>query len=184
MNPQPSQWSSIMKMLKQNKCWLCQETFHRGKTKKVFQIFHVLNYFESLEQNGADRTVQVKGRDILMDSNDKNIDPNGIEIESTECYESLFISENLRACYLEFITCGGASNMDGIVDRMKSSCDLDTWMSGLICSTNDNCLIEYQALVPESNSLLDGSSMGSAKKVDDKICTPGCACDNPWAFIN
>ena len=39
-------WSTINDMLIQNRCWLCRETFLRGKMKKVFMLSHLLAYVE------------------------------------------------------------------------------------------------------------------------------------------
>ena len=39
-------WSTINDMLIQNRCWLCRETFVRGKMKKVFMLSHLLTYVE------------------------------------------------------------------------------------------------------------------------------------------
>ena len=39
-------WNTINDMLIQNRCWLCHETFRRGKMKKVFMLSHLLTYAE------------------------------------------------------------------------------------------------------------------------------------------
>ncbi len=39
-------WKTVNDMLMQNKCWFCKQIFKRGKLKKVFQIYQVLQYFE------------------------------------------------------------------------------------------------------------------------------------------
>jgi hypothetical protein len=39
-------WKSIQNMLIQNRCWICEQVFARGKTKKVFMVSHLLKYLE------------------------------------------------------------------------------------------------------------------------------------------
>ncbi len=39
-------WKTVNDMLMQNKCWFCKQVFKRGKLKKVFQLYQVLQYFE------------------------------------------------------------------------------------------------------------------------------------------
>ena len=41
-------WKSIQHNLIQNRCWLCEEVFQRGKIKKVFMVSHLLQYLENL----------------------------------------------------------------------------------------------------------------------------------------
>ena len=41
-----SVWSSVNDMLIQNSCWICLQPFMKKKTKKVFQITHLLRYLK------------------------------------------------------------------------------------------------------------------------------------------
>jgi hypothetical protein len=43
-----SPWASINDMLIQNRCWLCEQTFQKGKQKKVFQVSNIVDYFDEV----------------------------------------------------------------------------------------------------------------------------------------
>lgn len=49
---QENPWKSINSMLIQNKCWLCEQTFRRGKKKQVFQVFQLFSYFDEMNDQG------------------------------------------------------------------------------------------------------------------------------------
>jgi hypothetical protein len=38
-------WSSISDSLMTNKCWICQQTFQKGKIKKVFQLSQLVSWY-------------------------------------------------------------------------------------------------------------------------------------------
>lgn len=49
--PRDNPFRSIMTMLCNNKCWLCEGLFARGKIKKVFMVSHLLQLLK--EKHGA-----------------------------------------------------------------------------------------------------------------------------------
>lgn len=46
-----SPWLTINNMLIRNKCWICEETFPRGKVKKVFTVDQVLQAFDGMTKS-------------------------------------------------------------------------------------------------------------------------------------
>ncbi len=80
--------------------------------------------------------------------------------------------------------------MDTIVSNMKRDDDVETWMSGLVCGTNEDCLREFNAMMDESRpEVATGPrtaprfGFGSVETTGGKDCPPGCGCDNPWPFL-
>lgn len=175
-----SPWSSILDLLKQNKCWLCMNVFPRGKTKNVFQVYHLLDLFEKVSKyyksSKDDDSNLLPSEGLVADENASKDGP------STS--EPNFVSPNLRACYYEYVRSGGPEKLDSIVDMMRNSCELEVWMSGLVCN-NETCVKEFKYIVPDDDNGSGGASMGSSTKLSaNQECPPGCGCDNPWAFIS
>lgn len=154
--------------------FLLFKSYSIGKQKKVFQIFHILQYFENIS---------------IHDSVIDNI-----------------YGDHLKSCYEEYIALGGQTNEDYIVNQMKSLSDIDTWMSGLICSQNECCVKQFNDIVPdnptEMKKVNEESISSSSEPVKRGLnwamkrngikskglgkddCPPDCGCDNPWAFLS
>jgi hypothetical protein len=147
-------------MLNDNKCWLCGETFPRRKQKKVFQVYQVLQFFESISKSATETRESKDNHDV----------------------NELMHSDNLKACYASYLADGGHEKVNDIVNKMRSQCEIEPWMSGLTCSVNEHCLQQYSLIVPDKVPE-DSSSYGIGVQRLEEGCPPGCGCDNPWAFI-
>ena len=53
-------FKSIMTMLYNNKCWLCEGVFARGKVKKVFMVSHLLRFLKEHHSQSRDEALQSK----------------------------------------------------------------------------------------------------------------------------
>ena len=61
-----SPWSSINDMLIQNKCWLCETPFPRGKPKKAFQVSQVLEFFKARMDHEAASLLEGQGASAVI----------------------------------------------------------------------------------------------------------------------
>jgi hypothetical protein len=53
-------FKSVMTMLYNNKCWLCEGVFARGKVKKVFMVSHLLRFLKEHHSQSRDAALQSK----------------------------------------------------------------------------------------------------------------------------
>ena len=150
-------------MLIQNRCWLCEQPFQRGKMKKVFQLSEVLEFFLT--------------RVMEEQSNPENL-------------PSPFHSKNLRECFLWFrnfiqITENGEPNTERVVEEIRKN-DLETWMSGMVCGASEECEMELSYFIksfdPKQKNE-ESSKRFKTATMNAKDCPPGCNCDNPWPFL-
>lgn len=148
-------------MLSQNRCWLCEEVFPRGKQKKVFQVADLLEFL-------LNRAIQ--------------------EVTNPELLTPLK-SKNLRDCFFSFkqylrIDNEGNISTEKVIEELRKN-DIETWMSGLICSINPNCLeeVNYVLKDPSKKSADEQMTKRFKSAVEKKDCPPGCNCDNPWPFL-
>lgn len=204
LSPPANPWSTINNSLIQNQCWLCRQTFLRGKMKKVFMLSHLLKYVEErlkleklVEQDPTTPTCRLLNTDVAAvvnkaaeESHAAQVgEVNSSEAASATAPEGLTLnmlkaleSSNLRWCYEDFKAHGG--DMDVIQSRLLEV-DCETWMSGLICARSPECAMEYLLVVPDgkvSTSVMVGDA--NYKRPANKDCPPECGCDNPWAFIS
>jgi len=157
-------FTSINTMLMQNRCWLCEETFQRGKTKKVFQVADMLEFYLKVAQQeklNPTKTVTFKSKNLK------------------DCYDS----------FKSLVVIDDNGNIDSlkVVSELRNK-DIETWMSGLICGTNPICQEEVVYFVKDLSAISNqgNQSQGSSifkSAVQDKECAPGCNCDNPWPFL-
>lgn len=167
-------WKSINFLLCQNKCWLCENTFARGKTKKVFLVEHLLKYLEKrfLAQTqgigerigGSNRhtAVQVENENnsIISDPEKESI---AVEISDNSVISNEqmalaglaalpaaltadLVSRNLRNCWQAFCA------LDGDKEKLATALqrvECEVWMSGLICARTKACATEYLLLHPD-----------------------------------
>ena len=207
-------WSTINEMLIQNRCWLCQETFLRGKMKKVFMLSHLLTYVEErykLEEKVAQDpntpTCRLLNTDVAAVVNKAAQETHAAQPASdaglpstagnvaTSTHpvppEGLTLnmlktleSDNLRWCFEDFKALGG--NKEAVEARLRAV-ECETWMSGLICARSTECAMEYLLIVPDgkvSTSVMVGDAGYQAVKSKNRDCPPDCGCDNPWAYIS
>lgn len=183
-----SAWKSIQDMLVQNRCWLCENVFARGKTKKVFMVSHLLRYLEERFTSEKQRA------EISQTAIDASVEKGSNENVSQS---AVLVSRHLRNCWAAFSALDGDKNKIAI-SLQKVDCEV--WMSGLICARTKDCALEYLLLVPdgkvstavinETNEDLfdpDGYSKSRQGNVfrdkNGNICPPGCDCDNPWQYV-
>jgi hypothetical protein len=182
-----SVFASINNMLIQNKCWLCEDIFQRGKMKRVFQLSDLLEFF----LNRAIKEFPLK-------------EGLGGEANSLPPLRS----KHLKDCYNLFkslITLDYSSGSlkivtDRVFEELKND-DLEVWMSGLVCGSTDICQEEacyfIKDLAPKQKSSqpvsTDDSIVDEVTKAfkptllamnGGKDCPPGCNCDNPWPFLS
>jgi len=169
-------FSSINDNLIQNKCWLCNTTFMKGKMRKVFQVTDVLRYYheryvslvyhaEKVETDETSSTTEEEQGD--------NMKKRFLEQEELKCELK---STNLRKCYERYEELQG--NISRIEDELRDV-DCAVWMSGLVCCSTDECYKEYKYIIPDDNSL----RVQATKVTSSESCPPGCGCDNPWPFL-
>lgn len=162
-------------MLIQNKCWLCQETFPRGKVKKVFQISHLLDYFKKR-----------------------------LEMESKLIPTPPLHSKYLKSSYERYVALAKTVAPDQFMDQLLKELteyDVEVWMSGLTCDINEICkrevrfFLEILEVPPEVTNVEANGNSNTHKKQKgsdvvnmmtfaNKDCPPGCNCDNPWPFLS
>jgi len=163
-------------MLIENRCWLCQEVFQRGKTKKVFQVSSLVECFE--RQMEHEKQIE-----------EENLEDMGNESVS----KKMFKSRHLRECYESYQELVGSDkkNMNKLLELLKDN-DIELWMSGLICGTNEHCREEMAYFIADTlKSSSTSTKVSTSTKIPgitfankDKDCLPGCNCDNPWPFLS
>lgn len=199
MSTPNSPWRSIHNVLIQNKCWLCNNTFPRGKTRKVFQISDLLTFYHNHQLRlqlpddfvSEDTKMDSDGNEVESGINALNLNETAAKDEapttaipkSTE-YE--FISENLQRCYDSYMLL--MNEGDGKPDKLFAEFKehgVEVWMSGLVCGMSPECKQELAYFIEKKHA---GNGVG--KKVNSMfalpsgtICPPGCGCDNPWPFM-
>ena len=159
----PAPWKSISDMLIQNKCWLCTQTFPRGKKKKVFTVHQILQAFSSTFAAAQENDESNSERLAIF----------------TDFNEQL---PHLYSCYSHFHSLGG--DLDRINGEL-SKLDIALWMSGLVCSSNDLCKAAYTAISTEDDKSIGSTEQLKAAFAKHNVtdCPPDCGCDNPWQFM-
>lgn len=186
---QPSNpFKSIMTMLCNNKCWLCESVFARGKIKKVFMVSHLVRFLEEryalLQSESSSITDTSAGKmsnDVDLEIAVPAINSPDQPITSTmtsHSNPSELMSPNLRACFEDYCLMKGEK--DKIMQRLIDI-DCETWMSGLICCRTTACAAEYLLLVPGDNSVAVPKT--EPKFRNGEKCPPSCDCDNPWQYV-
>ncbi len=199
-----SPWMSINDMLIQNRCWLCEQVFARGKQKKVFQVSNLLDFFsERLKAQDAPAltTSSSAGNASGVDSiaMDVQVDgvtasegvADGVAVAAAEPVVDVSApmhSKHLTNCYDSFVRLVRADPV-GEKNLMRQEfidSDVEVWMSGLVCGVSAECQRDLQLFIKSaviagagsaSSTLAGGSLMNSSD------CPPGCNCDNPWPFL-
>jgi hypothetical protein len=157
-----SPWASINDVLIQNRCWLCLQTFPRGKMKKVFQVSDLLTFYHNHMQrlkilkDAADETQPAADPEAAsavdtsgaVDCERNSISGSSETTEETAARTSLgtadtdfaFISDNLQKCYDSYVELMNAG--DGTPTKLFEefrACDVEVWMSGLVCAGPPAC---------------------------------------------
>ena len=171
-----SVFSSINDTLIQNKCWLCNRTFMKGKIRKVYQVTDVLRYYHERYVSLVHHIEKVDNDESLSSAEQQqadNLKKRFLEQEELKCE---LISTNLKKCYERYEELQGS--ISKIEDELRDI-DCAVWMSGLVCCSTDECYKEYKYIVPDDNSL----RAQVTKLPSSESCPPGCGCDNPWPFL-
>lgn len=169
-----SPWCSVNDMLIQNRCWLCEETFPRGLTKKVFQVSHLTDYCYARR-----------------------------EAEAASQPLAAITSKHLSGCYESYkllVSADDSDNLDRLQGELKAV-DVEVWMSGLICAQSAACAADMKLILPfetvDPNAKAEVSYVtsvqGGAQAINGRLqqmhankqdCPPGCGCDDPWRFLS
>ena len=172
-----SVFSSINDNLIQNKCWLCDRTFMKGKIRKVFQVTDILRYYHERYVSLVHHNEKVVTDEALPSSDHQqqidNTRERFLEQEELKCE---LISTNFRKCYKRYEELQG--NISKIEDELRDI-DCAVCMSGLACCSTDECDKEYKYIMPDDTSL----RVQVTKLPSSESCPPGCGCDNPWPFL-
>lgn len=196
MSEKKSPWTSINDVLIQNKCWLCNNTFPRGKTRKVFQVSDLLTFYhnhqlrlqlpDQLDQEiPVGESVEVDGSQLsaAAPAPEETSETDGAVPKSTDY---TFISSNLQSCYDSYIALmdSGDGKPDQLFAEFRKN-GIEVWVSGLVCGMNPECKQELAYFIEKKHA---GNGVG--KKVNlmfelpsGTTCPPNCGCDNPWPFM-
>ncbi len=176
-----SPWASINDMLVQNRCWLCEAVFPRGKQKKVFQVSNLLDYFSERmkREDGEDSAPPAQTDDAASEG-----DTSAVQTGPPPA----LLSKNLSGCYASFVRMvredpAGEKN---VMRREFTDNDVEVWMSGLVCGISPECQADLQLFITTAVGGRPANSSSSAfasMSKTDKDCPPGCGCDNPWPFL-
>ena len=156
---EPNPFTSIMTMLCNNKCWLCEGVFARGKIKKVFMVSHLL------------RLLKGKYEEMILSSSHVDISSSEISVSNG------LLSPHLVACFEDYCRLGGDEEK---ISRRLQDVECETWMSGLICCRTSRCAEEYLLIVPEGKIIIPKTE---PKMKNGQECPPDCDCDNPWQYV-
>jgi hypothetical protein len=179
-----SSWQSVNDSLCNNQCWLCKDTFKRGKIKKVFTFKDLLQYlYERFVKENAICSQESLSSSItpsiIVDQNSNSTEEKSIEIPTIVILPLL--STNLISVYNRFRELKGDTE---VIQADIKKYDIELWMSGLVCCSNEECSNEYKYLCPEYTTTTHIFKTKNNKYATDGLdCPPGCGCDNPWPFL-
>ena len=197
-------------MLIQNRCWLCQNSFPRGKTKKVFQVSNLLtfyyNYTERLKVVEIVPTTLPGGDTADSAEVAVEVEPALLLAAETRNMQVTFTSKNLQSCLDSYVELMARSDgqPDSLFAEFKAN-DVEVWMSGLVCGITADCKRELAYFIEvkkQQHNANSGSGGGGSTAADKERvaninamfsfampggvggdCPPGCGCDNPWPFM-
>ena len=192
MSVPKSPWRSISDVLIQNKCWLCENTFPRGKTRKVFQVSDLLTFYHNHQLRlqlpddyNPDDTGEKEA--VVEDGEVAEGSPNPESEDSVpKSTAYTFISGNLQRCYDNYLSLmeAGEGKPDQLFVEFQQN-GIEVWQSGLVCGMNPDCKLELAYFIEEKHT---GNGVG--KKTNSMFalpsgttCPPNCGCDNPWPFM-
>lgn len=151
-------WKSINEMLIQNRCWICQNIFQKGKKKKVFMISQIIQVFKEIQASPEDNPDdRVKILTAFM----------------TE-------APHVTLCWQSFQFLKGDEKK--LADALQKA-DVQVWVSGLACARNHLCSAIYNSLFSDGGREAQMASIQALKGsfTRSTFCPPGCDCG--WQFI-
>jgi hypothetical protein len=201
-----SPWASINNMLIQNRCWLCETVFPRGKQKKVFQVSDLLDFYTTRlrAEDGTPSSGHTVINSALGDRGEEESESvsSGVMVSDDSTVSPVvlveIISKNLRSCYESFVAIvhEDPTGTRGLLRAEFVENDVEVWMSGLVCGISADCKRDLALFIkPKASSSsttgtaggkptnMFGGLLGSGKDKDGNDCPPGCGCDNPWPFL-
>lgn len=177
-------FASITNNLAMNRCWLCEQTFPRGTTKKVFQVQNLLEYFDRRLKDETSLAAASSGAAEEMEEN-----------KPTVALVSEFKTQNMSNCYAYYKNSVQINGGIEVLVKELRDRDLDLWMSGLICGLQvETCGADADLFIAPSKTSHPASKKSSGFGAGlnlpagitfaNKDCPPDCGCDNPWAFLS
>lgn len=164
---------TVTKNLTANKCWLCEQTFPRGLTKRVFQIQNLLDYFNRR---------YLKEKELAATASTESTDGATAAVDSLPPLRTKNFSDCYNLFKEEMDTHG---NIEALVKELREN-DLDVWMSGLICALHGGCEADSSLFIESSSKPSNKAKPTIPLGITfaNKDCPPNCGCDNPWAFLS
>ena len=186
--PERSPWFSINDVLIQNRCWLCEQHFPRGKMKKVFQVSDLLTFYHNHMQRlillndpdkmsavlsgNADEPAKSVDEEVQQEDVSDSAPPAAVtEVGNLTCSRGeanfTFISGNLQRCYDSYVTLmnAGEGKPDLLFAEFKK-CDVEVWMSGLVCANSPECKQEAAYFIEAKRHVPGGGSASAKKEVN------------------
>jgi hypothetical protein len=151
-------WKSINEMLVQNRCWICQNVFQKGKKKKVFMISQIIQVFKEIQ------------------ASPEGPDDDRVKILTAFMTEAPYVT----LCWQSFQFLKGDEKK--LADALQKA-DVQVWVSGLACARNHLCSAIYNSLFSDGGREAQMASIQALKGsfTRSTFCPPGCDCG--WQFI-
>jgi hypothetical protein len=115
-------WENINNSLIQNKCFLCQHIFQKGKLKKVFLVSQLLNFMERLKQKNFNVNSSLNSQ---INENVRSADDNDNDM-SDGTRRDIFSTEIIRS-YERFLYLN--ADKEAVLNDL-SRANIAPWMSG------------------------------------------------------
>lgn len=175
---------TITSCLTANRCWLCEQTFPRGLTKKAFQVHNVLDYFQNRYKQEKDAAAIDAPAESAAPSDELALS-NELPVP-TPCPP--IRTKNFADCYNYYKKeMDEHGTIDNLLHEFKEN-DLELWMSGLICALHGGCASDAALFIQSSKKITSSSKKKPAIPLGitfaNKDCPPNCGCDNPWGFLS
>lgn len=163
-------WDTVTQCLMNNRCWLCEEIFPRGKVKKVFEVSDLLNYC-----NARMDTVKEGSGDI----------PAILCRNLTRVFNRYSaINGDLKTIECDLEAVNMAPWMSGLVCLRNTNCTNDYNLITMKPPPNSDGSKGEEGSddsIPPPEKVAGWLPPGFMRKED---CPPGCDCDNPWPFLS
>jgi hypothetical protein len=158
-NKQSACWKSLNAVLEQNQCWICNRKFVRGKTRKMFQLKQLLEYYSKTYIKYLSDGLSGS---LCFDQYRKNLFVKHHYIHLNECWN--------RLCDLKFD--------NNLITIELAEFEIAPWMSSLACCNTTECDHMHAAIIA-------ASEVYNVEKetVIRNGCLPGCGCDAPWKYL-
>eukprot|EP01041_Mallomonas_annulata_P000639 gene639-1232_t len=149
MNP----WTTITSAPKEGICWICGETFVKGKQKKILTISDIHQFFKKvfIDEN----KLNIFESERLQSCWERYVETNGDE----KLFQSDLVQNNLSD-WMSTLVCSRSE----------------------ICNRYFDCIAEASRKEKSSSTgAMFGMKKRNGTGIED--CPPDCDCDNPWPFL-